>query len=1195
MSNASSDRNLLFGILALQRDFISPDDLIAAMHAWVDNRHRLLGDILVEQGALADTRRDQLETFVEEYLRLGQVSNLPLVQSRQVGNMPPDPASLAGLSTVGDPDRTGPFREMQPTATGTPTSAGLRFEILRPHARGGLGEVFVAHDSELNRQVALKEIQDRYADDSHSRARFLLEAEITGGLEHPGIVPVYGLGRRPDGRPFYAMRFIKGDSLKDAIERYHGASVRCQPDGGAGNHGADAPRLPRERNLELRKLLDRFLDVCNAVAYAHSRSVIHRDLKPANIMLGDYGETLVVDWGLAKAIGGTPTRSASQGPDESPLFPATAADVAATQAGTTLGTPAYMSPEQAAGRLDLVGPASDIYSLGATLYCLLTGHVPFRDSDRAELLRQVQRGEFTTPRRLNRHVPKALEAIGLKAMALKPEDRYPTANALAEDIEHWLADEPVTAYPEPLPARAQRWARHHKPLVSAVAALLLAVLALGGIALWRYQRDQAERVADQLARQTETERRVQPALRRAETLLEEGWQQTDNPNRFKVTVGRAEEAVQRAEGLLATGTPTDEVAEQVAAVRAQVDEAVRDSRLLVELDRIRLEMAVEKGGRYDTARGAARYAAVLRSYGLDETKSNEAAKLVRSSRLREALLAALEDWARVSTEPAQWRRLYVALRAAEPEPDTFRSRWRAARERRDAAALRQLAGEAPVPNLPATALANMAGDLEVTGELAAAERLLRAGQERYPNDFWLNKDLGIVLWRLKSLDEAVRFLTAALALRSDSPAVYSDLGIALVAKKDVEGGIRCHRIALKLDPKDALAHHNVAAALYAKGDKEAAIHSWRTALELDANLFAAHNDLGLALEDQGDLEGAIRCFRTAIKLDSKNAVAHNNLGVALYNKGDVEGALDCYRTAVKLDPKYAAAHSNVGAVLAEKNDLEGAMRCYRTAIKVDPKNAGAHRNLGNALQAKGDLDGAIRCFRTTIELDPGNINAHGALGQALLAQGRFAEARTATQNALQLLKPEHPLHPVASQQLRACEMFLALDAKLPAVLKGETEPADVDEQIGLAKLCQEYKKRYAVAARFYADAFAAEPKVADDLRTQHRYNAACAAALAGCGKGKDAADLDDKERTRLRQQALTWLRADLTAWGKLLDREPEQARAAVLKAMQHWRKDADLACVRGDALAKLPEAEGREWRKLWDDVGELLKNSGGRN
>ena len=174
-------------------------------------------------------------------------------------------------------------------SVGSATSAGQRFHILRPHAKGGLGAVYVALDTELRREVALKQILGRHADDPDSRARFILEAEVTGGLEHPGIVPVYGLGYFPNGRPYYAMRLIKGDSLKEAVDRFH-ADLALKDD-------------PGRRSLELRNLLHRFVDVCNAVAYAHSRGVLHRDLKPANVVIGRYGETLVVDWGLAKPMG----------------------------------------------------------------------------------------------------------------------------------------------------------------------------------------------------------------------------------------------------------------------------------------------------------------------------------------------------------------------------------------------------------------------------------------------------------------------------------------------------------------------------------------------------------------------------------------------------------------------------------------------------------------------------------------------------------------------------------------------------------------------------------------------------------------------------------------------------------------------------------------------------------------------------
>jgi serine/threonine protein kinase len=308
--------------------------------------------------------------------------------------------------------------------------------------------VFVARDEELRRDVALKEIQDRHADDLDKRARFLMEAEITGGLEHPGIVPVYALGHYADGRPYYAMRFIKGDSLKEAIGGFH-ADPTLRDD-------------PGQRNLALQKLLRRFLDVCNAVAYAHSRGVLHRDLKPDNVMVGKYGETLVVDWGLAKAAG----RSGDEGIEDAPestMISTSASGSAETLPGSLIGTPAYMSPEQATGRLDLLGPSSDVYSLGATLYSLLTGRVPFTDKNIREVLRKVEHGEFMSPREAAPWLDPALEAICLKAMALKPESRYPSSRTLAEDLERWLADEPVTAGrgntgpPWPRPRRPRRW------------------------------------------------------------------------------------------------------------------------------------------------------------------------------------------------------------------------------------------------------------------------------------------------------------------------------------------------------------------------------------------------------------------------------------------------------------------------------------------------------------------------------------------------------------------------------------------------------------------------------------------------------------------------------------------------------------------------------------------------------------------
>jgi serine/threonine-protein kinase len=353
-----------------------------------------------------------------------------------------------------------------------------RYRPLRLHARGGLGEVFLAHDEELHREVALKRIKARPFLTLDDRQRFLLEAEITGRLEHPGIVPVYGLVQGPDGRTCYAMRFVRGRTLESA---------------NAELHAADKPgRDPGERSLAFQKLLRAFVTVCQTVAYAHSRGVVHRDLKPANVMVDRYGETLVVDWGLAK-----PIMQREQAVTGEPLAPTAAPEVAETLEGAIKGTPAFMSPEQASGQTSQIGPASDIYSLGAILYQLLTSRPPFQGDNAGQLILQVAAGTFTPPRQVKSGVPAALEAVCLKAMRREPNDRYATALELAEDVEHWLADEPVTAWREPWMMQTRRWVKRHRVLVStAVAVVVVAAMAFGiatGLLTAAYEQERSAR------------------------------------------------------------------------------------------------------------------------------------------------------------------------------------------------------------------------------------------------------------------------------------------------------------------------------------------------------------------------------------------------------------------------------------------------------------------------------------------------------------------------------------------------------------------------------------------------------------------------------------------------------------------------------------------------------------------------------
>jgi len=487
--NVSADRNLLFGVVAVQMDFVSRDALVAAMNAWALDKTRSLGQILVAQNALSSQRHDLLEALVDEHLK--QHGNDP---QRSLATIPVAAEIRDGMTQVSDPDLQVSLARLEtrddtrafhpddmPGRTmplSTTTSSGNRFRIVRPWREGGLGKVSVALDEELNREVALKEIKYKHAKNRTSRERFLLEAEVTGALEHPGVVPVYGLGHYADGRPFYAMRFVRGDSLEEAIARFHkgeGANV----DSG-------------QRSVAFRELLGRFIDVCNAIAYAHSRGVLHRDLKPGNILLGEYGETLVVDWGLAK-VADKPDELAPASLESLPKLQSRAGSTA-TQMGMLIGTPAFMSPEQAHGRLDLLGPASDVYSLGATLYSVLTGASPFSNSSVETVLEHVRRGEFQRPRDVNPSIPRPLESICLKAMALKTGDRYATPTALADDLEHWLADEPVSAYREGIRERAGRWVRRHRAaaLATAVALAVISVTSIAALVLINRQREIAE-------------------------------------------------------------------------------------------------------------------------------------------------------------------------------------------------------------------------------------------------------------------------------------------------------------------------------------------------------------------------------------------------------------------------------------------------------------------------------------------------------------------------------------------------------------------------------------------------------------------------------------------------------------------------------------------------------------------------------
>lgn len=387
-----------------------------------------------------------------------------------------------------------------------PAGAGMPFVIVRQHARGGLGVVNLARDVHIKREVAFKQILPQHADNSTLRMRFLYEAQITGQLEHPSIVPVYCLGSDDKGYPYYVMRFVKGRTLDEIIKEHH---VSPNP-------------------IVFRELLRRFIAVCQAVAYAHSRGVIHRDLKPSNVMLGDYGETLVLDWGLAKDIknaadpaffaeandsaagvveGPRSNRAVDKGFDGgggagmSGTMPGmgggpssagqsrvtrnaagTIGGVAGTELtmqGQIIGTPAYMAPEQAEGRTELHAPVTDIYALGGILYKILAGQsptAPNASTTGTSGQRKLTFVESPPPSKVNKDVEPGLEQICRRAMATDPAARYPRALELAQDIQRWLDEHPLIMRPRTALGRFKAVVAAHSGLI--IVGLVLVIVLL---------------------------------------------------------------------------------------------------------------------------------------------------------------------------------------------------------------------------------------------------------------------------------------------------------------------------------------------------------------------------------------------------------------------------------------------------------------------------------------------------------------------------------------------------------------------------------------------------------------------------------------------------------------------------------------------------------------------------------------------
>jgi tetratricopeptide (TPR) repeat protein len=1255
---------------------------------------------LLEQ--LAETNRTPEEVCADDLELLAEVrarwERMQVVGNQLDALFPPDQSTSwgpapprAGSSVLKDLETAAPGSvrpvHLRPPADAPPTPVNLpgtvempqpndlpdRYQLVGEIARGGMGAVFKGRDADLGRDIAVKVMLEHHRGRPDMLQRFVEEAQIGGQLQHPGVVPVYELSQTCDRRLYFTMKLVKGKTLAALLDE------RTAPD--------DLPRF-----------LGIFEQVCQTVAYAHARGVIHRDLKPSNIMVGNYGEVQVMDWGLAKVLAqpdepgrrrerpeeATVIRTARSDPPKT-IGPGQAGSNSPTLEGSVLGTPAYMAPEQARGEIDQLDERCDVFSLGAILCQVLTGRPAYTGSDVSALCAQARRAELDGAwRRLDGcEADAALVALARCCLQPRKEDRPREAGRVA------LA---VTGYFESVQARLKqaeleraaaearveeeqkrrqveqakvRVERQRRRLAVALAAVLVVLVAGAGLAGWWYQQEQlaqAERqrdldAAEAVRQRAEAARKAEEATRkeylrkevgdaldqgeRELRLLQQGLQTLVPAPDQPLTVSMLLSDVKQWEGRVQTARAFWQRAQAVARSspglmppeqQARLEQlgkdvagAEADQTLARLLDTVRLDAAtVTDGNVINMTLAGPKYEKIFReTLNLDfrQGQVDALARQVKASALRYVLAAALDFWADVTPEADLALRLLGVARQADPEP--WRDQVRDVKVWQDLPRLEQLAADVEAKQQTPQILLLLAQRLRGSGSQDAAADLMRKALLHHPTDFWLNVYLTFII---DDAGEKIGCYRAALAVRPDSAPVHGNLGAILQGRKDLKGAMGCYQKALELAPNHAQTHNNLGTVLKELGDLDGAVACYHKALALNPAFSGAHINLGNALFLKKDIEGAIACYQKALEYDASSASAHYSIGRALFATKDHVGAIPWLQKALDIDPNHAPAHYNLGAALALTKDLPRALACFKKALEIDPKHVLAHFGMGNALRESKDLDAAIPYFKKALDLDPKYVPAHVNLGSALTAKGDFKGAIACYQKAValdpnlaavhcnlgKLLIGDDQLpaalehlkigHKLGSQQpdwtlpsgqwVQKCEVLLALDQKWAAIQQGKAQPSGPSERLALAELCKGCKKLYVASARLYGEAFDAAPKLAADLSKGRRYHAACAAALAAAGQGKDAADLDAPAKSKLRLQALTWLKADLELWRQQAAGGKPAAVQAVINSLLYWQIDPELASVRGDkALSLLPAAEREPWQSFWAEVNMALERA----
>jgi serine/threonine-protein kinase len=884
--------------------------------------------------------------------------------------------------------------ESRPGASPSSLPDSGRYQILGEIARGGMGAVFRARDGGLNRELAIKVLLERYSENSEVVGRFVEEAQIGGQLQHPGIVPVYDLGQFGDKRPFFAMKLIKGRTLADMLNE------RQTP----------ADDLPRYLKI--------FEQICETMAYAHSKGVIHRDLKPPNVMVGAFGEVQVMDWGLAKVLdGGSVAEKPETVPEQSVIRTVRSVDGSdPTQHGAFLGTAAYMPPEQARGDMESLSERADVFALGSILCQVLTGAPAYTGRSHQEIKTKAISADLDDARsRLaGCGAEPELIAIATTCLAKSAEDRPRDASEVARRISAYVAGVQERLRKAEI-ARVEATARadveqaRRRFTVALAGALLLAV-TIGGGSWMAFRLDRDRRIA-------ETDRTVGDALGRAEVLRAEAERAGgDGLDAWTGALAAADKARDLLAGRSARRALTARVEELHVAVavaagraRQRAERREADHRLVTALDEARLAEAQVKDGHFDGDAVGAAYAKAFRDAKLDvfALRPEVAASLLADRHEKERIAAALDAWAWVET--VRPRKAQLSSIAKQVDPDPFRNKLRAAMASQDAAALLALVKTKDVDSLPAPSVVLLAGGLRSSNYEEEAITVLTTARKRYPSDFWIHQNLGALWNRKRDLSgtaEAVRFLTVALALKPDSPGVLVNLGVALHNQGKLAEAIDVYRQAIRLKPDYAEAQYNLGSTLRDDGKVAESIDALHQAIRLKPDFAEAHNNLGNALLDQGNHAEAIDAYHEAIRLKPDFADAYSSLGNALREQGKPAESIDACREAIRLEPELAAAHNNLGIALASQGNFAEAIDAFHEAIRLRPDFAKAHHNLGRALQEHGNRAAATNTNPEAVRLNPDDGIAEYNLGATLLAEGKLAAAVDAYRQAVRL-KPNY--------------------------------------------------------------------------------------------------------------------------------------------------------------------------------------------